>query len=98
MAERRTFEASDHVRADWTGADCVYLLERRARGYDGLLRNVLCTSAALLSRSETLLKQAEADLAACKADLAMLEGTPDELDMTAILRDAAVQTGAENES
>ena len=76
--ERRTFEASDHVRPDWTEADCIYFLEGRARGYNGMLRATLCTSAALLRRSETLLKEAEAQLKEVEAQLQKAEEAQDE--------------------
>ncbi len=77
--ERRNFNADDHVRRDWTSADCAYFLETRARGYDGLLRAYLCTGASMLRQMAAALRSSEADLAACKANLAMLVGEPVEM-------------------
>lgn len=48
MGKRRPFVAEDHVRADWDAEFLIEELERRARGYTGLLREVLCTAADIL--------------------------------------------------
>jgi hypothetical protein len=53
-SERQVFDAADYVRPDWNAEDVIYLLERRARGYNGLLRQILCTAAAMLRNPESL--------------------------------------------
>lgn len=44
----RPFKAFDYVRQDWSGVHLVEMLESRAHGYNGMLRALLCTSAAML--------------------------------------------------
>lgn len=60
-APRRTFSASEYVREDWLPEDLIEMLESRARGYNGILRAVLCTAAAMLrdAMSEDLLQEAQ---------------------------------------
>ena len=50
---RARFTPADYVRNDWTTGDLADLLEVRARGYNGLLREFLCTAAARLRVYET---------------------------------------------
>ena len=47
-APRREFDAEDYVRTDWSTLDLADFLEKRARGYNGQLREYLCTAAARL--------------------------------------------------
>ncbi len=58
-APRYVFKAADYVRQDWSPEDVAALLERRARGYNGILRDRLCTAAAMLrdAVSEDLLSE-----------------------------------------
>lgn len=53
-APQWVFTASDYTREDWTPEDLIYMLEDRAKGYNGLLQ-VLCTAAAALRRQEVAL-------------------------------------------
>lgn len=55
----RPFTPSDYVRKDWTPEEAIESLEVRARGYNGLLREILCTAAAMLrdAASEDLLRE-----------------------------------------
>jgi hypothetical protein len=59
-ASRHVFNAEAYVRKDWTPTDVTEHLEDRARGYNGILRQLLCTAAAMLKDavSEDLLKTA----------------------------------------
>ncbi len=59
-APRREWKAEDYIRGDWGTEHLIERLEQRARGYDGLLRELLCTSAeALRQQNKVLLKHAE---------------------------------------
>ncbi len=51
----KPFDPADYVRPDWTDVDMIEALERRARGYSGLFREVLCTAAALLRKHRSAL-------------------------------------------
>lgn len=44
------FVASKHVRQDWDADDLMFWLEERARGYDGPLREILCSSASMIRK------------------------------------------------
>lgn len=44
------FVALKHVRQDWSADDLMYWLEERARGYDGPLREILCSSASMIRK------------------------------------------------
>lgn len=59
-APRYVFSAAAHVRKDWSVEDVMDRLEDRAKGYNGILRQLLCTAAAMLKDavSEDLLKAA----------------------------------------
>lgn len=59
--ELKPFSADDHVRTDWSVEDMIEFLETRALGYNGLLRQILCTAAAMLrdAVSEDLLQKRE---------------------------------------
>ena len=48
MAERKIWTAAEFVNTDWSAGNCINDLERRARGYNGRLRELLCTSAQRL--------------------------------------------------
>ena len=50
------FKASDHVRKDWGPEDMIEHLEGRARGYNGTLRQVFCTAAALIRHQTSLIE------------------------------------------
>jgi hypothetical protein len=69
-APRYTFSAADHVDPDLDIQDLADSLERRARGYNGLLRQLLCTAAAQLralrQEADTTIKQRDELLAAYK--------------------------------
>lgn len=53
--KRFVWKAEDYVRPDWDVDHVIERLEERAKGYDGLLRSLLCTAAAQLRKSaETL--------------------------------------------
>lgn len=54
-APRYVFSAAAHIREDWLPEDLIDLLESRARGYNGILRQVLCTAAATLRQQEVAL-------------------------------------------
>lgn len=56
---RARFTPADYVRNDWTIDYLADRLESRARGYNGRLREFLCTAAARLRISETALIAAE---------------------------------------
>ena len=45
---RAGFRPANYVRNDWTTDDVAEFLEFRARGYNGRLREILCTAAAQL--------------------------------------------------
>ena len=47
-APRREFDAKDYVHEDWSTVDLADMLEDRARGYNGFLRQILCTASAKL--------------------------------------------------
>ncbi len=51
----RPFKASDYVRQDWGPADLIAQLYSRARGYNGILRQLLCTAAALIKHQTTVI-------------------------------------------
>jgi len=48
MAERKIWTAADYVRTDWSTEELADRLERWAHGYNGLLRQLLCTAATQL--------------------------------------------------
>ena len=56
---RARFTPADYVRHDWSPDYLAERLEFRARGYNGRLREYLCTAAARLRMSETALKAVE---------------------------------------
>ncbi len=60
-APRYVFTPSAYVRPDWNPEDLIEVMEDRARGYNGVLRQVLCTAAAMVrdAVSEDLLKTQE---------------------------------------
>lgn len=59
MAGRKVWKASDYLRVDWTPEDVTALLESRARGYNGQLREILCTAAAMLRNVTGVLEVVE---------------------------------------
>lgn len=63
-APRRTFLASDYLRPDWTAGDLIEFLEDRARGYNGILRQLLCSSAAKITDQQNAITRYEAAKAA----------------------------------
>lgn len=50
------FKPSDHIRSDWDSDHLIESLEKRARGYSGLLREVLCSAAEQIRRDQRFLK------------------------------------------
>lgn len=48
METRRKFDPAEHIRADWGIDHVTDMLERRAAGYGGLLRELFCTTAAMI--------------------------------------------------
>lgn len=48
--ELRTFDPAKYVRKDWDDRHIEAELERRARGYSGIFRQVLCSAAAVIDR------------------------------------------------
>ena len=74
---RRPFTAADHIRNDWTPEELTLFLEGRAEGYNGLLRNYLCTAAhhlrvagATIDRlEEELLDETEGGFAEAEEDI-----------------------------
>ncbi len=58
-APRREWHAGDYSRPDWDVDHLVEMLERRARGYNGLLRSVLCTAAQRLRDQNAALRAQE---------------------------------------
>ncbi len=47
-APRQVFSAAAHVREDWSPLHLIEALERRAHGYNGMLRAQLCSAAAMI--------------------------------------------------
>lgn len=58
-APRHVWEASDYLRPDFTTTMLIELLEAKARGYNGRLRELLCTSAAALRDQQMALRALE---------------------------------------
>ena len=58
-APRYVFNAAAHVRPDFTTAMLIEFLEAKARGYNGHLRALLCTSAAALRDQQAALLRYE---------------------------------------
>ncbi len=54
-APRYVFSAEAHVREDWLPEDLIERLEDRAKGYNGILRQILCTAASILRQQEVAL-------------------------------------------
>ncbi len=69
-APRHVWLASDYIRPDFTTAMLIEFLEAKARGYNGSLRALLCTSAAALRDQKAALLRYEeaADAAATELD------------------------------
>jgi hypothetical protein len=44
-AARAGFRPTDYIREDWSSDDVIHMLETRAVGYNGLLRELFCTAA-----------------------------------------------------
>jgi len=59
---RRPFSAADHICHDWTPEDLTEFLEERAVGYNGLLRNFLCTAAHQLRAAGAEIDRLEGEL------------------------------------
>jgi hypothetical protein len=68
--ELKPFNAGDHVCTLWDTERLIEMLESRARGYSGTLRQILCSSAhALRAQKAVLLAYEEAaDAAATELD------------------------------
>lgn len=56
-APRYIFSAAAHVREIWTPEDLAEMLVNRAKGYDGVLRELLCTAAAKITEQQALIDQ-----------------------------------------
>ena len=59
---RLVFSAAAHVRNDWTPDELILFLEGRAHGYNGLLREYLCTAAHQLRAAGAEIARLEAEL------------------------------------
>ncbi len=68
-APRHVFSADEHVRIDWSVAYCIEFLEARAPGYNGTLRQILCTSAQRLREQEAQLDEYRKAYEASQGDL-----------------------------
>lgn len=55
------FDPANHVRKDWDDRQIEAELERRARGYGGILRQYLCSAAAVISRQRLRITELERD-------------------------------------
>lgn len=55
-SHRQKFNAADHIRRDWAYGDVVGFLENRARGYNGSLRQILCTAAHMLKDAAPVMR------------------------------------------
>lgn len=51
--ELSVFDPAEYVRKDWDDRQIEAELERRARGYNGLLRQYLCSAAAVIARQRS---------------------------------------------
>ncbi len=69
-APRHVWLASDYLRPDFTTTMLIEFLEAKARGYNGHLRALLCTSAAALRDQQAALRRFEEarDAAATELD------------------------------
>ncbi len=58
-APRHVWAAENYVRTTWSLEEVIRMLESRARGYNSLFREILCTAAAMLTEAqeEDLLKE-----------------------------------------
>lgn len=61
-APRREWYAGDYFRPDWAVDHLIEMLERRARGYNGLLRSILCTAAQRLRDQHAALHQSKTEI------------------------------------
>ncbi len=68
--ELTVWMASDYLRPDFTTAMLIEFLEAKARGYNGHLRALLCTSAAKIRDQDAALRRYEeaGDAAATELD------------------------------
>lgn len=62
-SKRQKFDAADHIRKDWNYALTAEFLENRARGYNGLLRQILCTAAHMLKEAAPVMRDHERTVA-----------------------------------
>ncbi len=69
-APRYVFSAAAHVREDWLPEDLIDMLESRARGYNGTLRQVLCTAAQRLRDQQNAIARLSEAAAFMDPDLA----------------------------
>ena len=72
-APRYVFMASDYLRPDFTTAMLIEFLEAKARGYNGHLRALLCTSAAALRDQQAALRRYEANIEALQDAAAFMD-------------------------
>ncbi len=61
-APRQVFSAAAHVRNDWTPDELIHFLEGRAAGYNGQLREYLCTAAHQLRAAGAEIDRLEGEL------------------------------------
>lgn len=69
MAERKIWKAEDYVRTDWDAVEVAGFLEARARGYNGQLREILCTAAQQLRDQQTRIDSYAAAYAADEQEM-----------------------------
>jgi len=60
--ELKEFIPADYVRPDWDDHYIEFELKRRARGYNGPLRQFLCSGAAVIARQRKQIEELKDDL------------------------------------
>jgi len=60
--KRKEFVPADYVRKDWDDHHIEFELKRRARGYSGLLRQLLCSAAAVIVRQRLRIAELEQEV------------------------------------
>ena len=56
------FDPANYVRKDWDDRQIEAELERRARGYGGILRQYLCSAAAMINRQRSEVDELRAEV------------------------------------
>jgi len=78
-AEREIWTPAEYVDTDLSAEDCIEELERRARGYAGPLRAVLCTAAQRLRDAKLEIDSRYDEMSQLKRDIAEEFPTPAEI-------------------